>query len=280
MSDMTGYTAREKFFTISASLAPYPFVIATIWVPLKKNPKSGKGFPSPAGEMIERSHLRNEQTGDTMHRIMQKSAMAISAMIVAISGLAIAGPGLFSPFIIILISFMLAWAVVELYIGFSRPLEGIVPSGPVIKVSRMLWLPCAVYSWLDFRNGWTRIPLPSWVSVLLLALCFAALVLRVWAVSYLGKSFTYDVKRPTDNVLIQTGPYRFVRHPGYLGIIILATLPGLIVGSIAGSIGLLLATLTQTIMRMRAEERMLEEEFGETFREYRQNTYRLLPFVY
>ncbi len=34
MSDMTGYTAREKFFTVSASVAPYLFMIATIWVPL------------------------------------------------------------------------------------------------------------------------------------------------------------------------------------------------------------------------------------------------------
>lgn len=33
MSDMTGYTAREKFFTVSASILPYPFLIATIWVP-------------------------------------------------------------------------------------------------------------------------------------------------------------------------------------------------------------------------------------------------------
>ncbi len=33
MSDMAGYTAREKFFTISASLSPYPFMIATVWVP-------------------------------------------------------------------------------------------------------------------------------------------------------------------------------------------------------------------------------------------------------
>lgn len=34
MSDMTGYTTREKFFTVSASISPYPFMIATIWVPL------------------------------------------------------------------------------------------------------------------------------------------------------------------------------------------------------------------------------------------------------
>ena len=33
MSDMTGYTAREKFFTLCASISPYPFMIATIWVP-------------------------------------------------------------------------------------------------------------------------------------------------------------------------------------------------------------------------------------------------------
>lgn len=33
MSDMTGYDTREKFFTVSASLAPYPFMIATVWTP-------------------------------------------------------------------------------------------------------------------------------------------------------------------------------------------------------------------------------------------------------
>ncbi len=33
MSDMTGYSGREKFFTLSASLSPYPFTLATIWAP-------------------------------------------------------------------------------------------------------------------------------------------------------------------------------------------------------------------------------------------------------
>lgn len=34
MSDMTGYSSREKVFTVTASLSPYPFVIVTIWMPL------------------------------------------------------------------------------------------------------------------------------------------------------------------------------------------------------------------------------------------------------
>lgn len=33
MSDMTGYTTKEKFFTVSASVAPYPFMLATVWTP-------------------------------------------------------------------------------------------------------------------------------------------------------------------------------------------------------------------------------------------------------
>ncbi len=33
MSDMAGYSAKEKFFTIAASLAPYPFMLATVWTP-------------------------------------------------------------------------------------------------------------------------------------------------------------------------------------------------------------------------------------------------------
>ncbi|MHB8068642.1 MAG: methyltransferase family protein [Desulfobaccales bacterium] len=38
MSEMSGYTAREKFFTVSASISPYPFIIATFWVPFSSIP--------------------------------------------------------------------------------------------------------------------------------------------------------------------------------------------------------------------------------------------------
>jgi protein-S-isoprenylcysteine O-methyltransferase Ste14 len=36
MSDMTGYSAKEKFFTVAASIAPYPFVVLTLWTPFTK----------------------------------------------------------------------------------------------------------------------------------------------------------------------------------------------------------------------------------------------------
>lgn len=215
-----------------------------------------------------------------MRRLMMKSAMGVSAFIVALLGPAVAGPDIFDPFIISLIVLMLAWAGIEFYIGFSRPVEGIEPSHPAIKISRMLWLMFVVYSWLDLRNGWTISALPSWSVAALLSFCVIALAIRISAIIHLGKSFSYDVRRPAGNALICTGPYRFIRHPAYLGIIILATLPGLIVGSVVGFIGLALTTLVQTLMRIKAEDKMLAQEFGEAFREYARKTKRLLPFVY
>ncbi len=214
-----------------------------------------------------------------MRQVMQKSAMAFTALFVALSGLLVAGSHL-NYFIIVLIIVILLWAAVEAFIGFSRPVEGIGPSHPLISISRMLWPLFALYSWLDLRNRWTIVQLPDWLTILLLALCLGALALRTWAVLHLGRSFTYDVKKPAGNVLVRTGPYRLIRHPGYFGIILLATLPGLILGSVVGFVGLSLATLVQTLMRLHAEDRMLEDIFGAAFREYERKTARLLPYVY
>ena len=38
MSDMTGYSVREKLFTVEASIAPYPFMLATVWIPFTAMP--------------------------------------------------------------------------------------------------------------------------------------------------------------------------------------------------------------------------------------------------
>ncbi len=206
--------------------------------------------------------------------------MGICALLFALSGFVIAGSNHLNSFILILIIFMLTWAVLEFYIGFSRSTDGIEAPHFLIKASRMFWPLCAFYSWFDLRNGWTTIDIPARFLVILLVVYFAGLFIRTWAVFQLGKSFSYDVKRPDGNVLITTGPYRFIRHPGYLGLFILATLPGIIMGSIAGFTGLLITTLTQTVFRIRGEDRMLEKEFGAAFQTYKRRKYRLLPYLY
>ena len=73
---------------------------------------------------------------------------------------------------------------------------------------------------------------------------------------------------------------RVPKHWLIRGMCLLGSLPGLIMGSLLGGLGLTLATIPQTIIRLRAEEHLLEQEFGAAFRDYQRHSWRLLPFVY
>lgn len=185
-----------------------------------------------------------------------------------------------APIIAIMIIVLISWAFVESYIGLSRPCEGRAPSHPLIKICRMVWPLFIIYSWLDFRNDWTLLSFPLRIKILLISICLFSLGMRIWAVIHLGRSFSYDIKRPEGGILVTTGPYRIIRHPAYSAVCILGSFPGLLLGSVPGFIGMLTTTVLTVIYRTAAEEQILEKEFGDLFIEYKSNTYRLFPFIY
>lgn len=79
---------------------------------------------------------------------------------------------------------------------------------------------------------------------------------------------------------MERGPYRVIRHPGYLATSIVDIGAGL---ALNNSIVLLVATLTGWIAktyRIHAEEDMLEAAFGDQYRAYRVKTWRVIPFIY
>lgn len=212
--------------------------------------------------------------------IMKKLSMGIAALITIAPAPFVIEAIFPNPIVAILIIIVLSWMLVEFYIGLSRPCKGQAPSHMIVKIGRMVWPLFIVYSWLDFRNNWTRLLFPSWFYALIILICIFALLLRIWAVIHLGESFSYDVKSPEGGILITTGPYSIVRHPAYLAVCILGSFPGLILGSILGFIGMLATTVPTIVYRINAEEQMLQKEFGDLFIKYKRKTYRLFPFIY
>jgi len=114
-----------------------------------------------------------------------------------------------------------------------------------------------------------------------LGFCFVllGLGLRFWARYTLGKYFTYDVCIREGHKLITTGPYTWLRHPGYAGS--LTMLIG--IGILHDAIGLWVFVACYyggfTYTRILNEERVLKSAFGPVWDAYAASRYRLLPLV-
>jgi protein-S-isoprenylcysteine O-methyltransferase Ste14 len=112
-----------------------------------------------------------------------------------------------------------------------------------------------------------------------LALYIAGCILRLAPVFVLGRRFSGLVAIQEGHALKTDGLYRVIRHPSYLGLLILLLGWALVFRSAAGVLVSLLL-IPPLVARMNSEEALLESEFGEPYAAYRRRTWRLLPFLY
>jgi protein-S-isoprenylcysteine O-methyltransferase Ste14 len=104
--------------------------------------------------------------------------------------------------------------------------------------------------------------------------------LRVWAKVALGRYFTYTVMTSSDQPVITSGPYRYVRHPSYTGFLLIAIGAGAVWGNWLGLGAMALGTLVGLAYRIYVEEKALLEELGDRYRTYAEGHKRLVPFVW
>ena len=82
-----------------------------------------------------------------------------------------------------------------------------------------------------------------------------------------------------DHELIQSGPYRVVRHPIYTGLLVAVLGTGLAAGRIYGVVAFVLILLA-LLWKLRVEERWMGAQFGDRYQVYRRASWALIPFVY
>ncbi len=122
--------------------------------------------------------------------------------------------------------------------------------------------------------------LPAYLFFVGISLMFAGIAIRQWAIAALRGSFSLSVVVRDGQQIVDTGPYRRVRHPSYTGIAMTLVGFGLALGSwpvIAVSGAVFLPVLAY---RISVEERVLNECFGIKYRDYMARTKRLIPFIY
>jgi protein-S-isoprenylcysteine O-methyltransferase len=108
----------------------------------------------------------------------------------------------------------------------------------------------------------------------------AGLSLRWYAIVYLGRFFTVNVAIHSGHEIIDTGPYRHIRHPSYTGALL--AFFGLALGiDNWASLALIMVPIALAFRRrIRVEERALSNALGRPYTDYMTRTKRLVPFLY
>lgn len=110
-----------------------------------------------------------------------------------------------------------------------------------------------------------------------LALMVAGTLLRQWAIVVLGPFFTADVRVHADQPVVDSGPYRWVRHPSYSGLVGVFVGLGLALSDWASLLVLAVVPTAVLVVRIHAEERALLAALGEDYRRFAAGRARLVP---
>jgi protein-S-isoprenylcysteine O-methyltransferase len=148
-----------------------------------------------------------------------------------------------------------------------------------------LWITLSVSTGMTIAclfafSGYAALPHPHrWELAGLLAM-LAGAGIRVQAIRTLAKQFTSRVTMLQHHTLIREGVYRYVRHPSYLGQILILVGLGALLANGVSIVAAPLFTTVALLARIQVEERAMAEHFGQAYEDYRRATWRLLPLIW
>jgi hypothetical protein len=120
----------------------------------------------------------------------------------------------------------------------------------------------------------------NWFSLFGLAIMLFGIGFRLLAIKQLGHFFTVDVTIRENHQLLQTGFYKYLRHPSYTGSLLTFLGFGITLNNWLSLVIAFLPTVITMLYRIRIEEKVLTEEFGKSYLVYCSKTKRLIPFMY
>jgi hypothetical protein len=132
------------------------------------------------------------------------------------------------------------------------------------------------------RNEWLAtnvVPYGDDTLRLAVALVTLGLGFSIWARWHLGRNWSASVTVKEGHELIRSGPYAWVRHPIYTGMLAAGIGTAIAIGELHAFIGLAIAT-AGFIRKLQIEEQWMREVFGEQYAKYEAEVSALIPYVF
>jgi protein-S-isoprenylcysteine O-methyltransferase Ste14 len=141
-----------------------------------------------------------------------------------------------------------------------------------------LVLQAAAYSLLWWGNFWVRTSAP-WRMVLSIGFASLAAILSWTRTRILGRQWRIDAGLNADHELVQSGPYKVVRHPIYTSMLRLLLATGFMTASMPRLLSATVVFMVGLEIRTRVEDGLLSAHFGDQFQAYRRAVPAYIPFV-
>jgi protein-S-isoprenylcysteine O-methyltransferase Ste14 len=137
--------------------------------------------------------------------------------------------------------------------------------------------------WLSFIFASTKIGrIYHWDLLFTIGfiLIFAGLIIRVKSILTLKQQFTYTVTKIENHELVESGLYKYIRHPGYLGQLIIFLGVSTSLSNWISILCMIIPVSLGYIYRIRVEEKFMTQQLGQRYLDYQKNTKKLIPLIY
>jgi len=181
----------------------------------------------------------------------------------------------------ILLAFTLGvWTLIEIRQSLNRRAEATKADRGSLLGLRLWAVAGALLAALAIRVRAAAFPESAAVTALGFLVMWSGIALRWWSFRTLGHYFTFAVMTSADQPVISAGPYAVLRHPSYLGILLILGGLGLGYGNWLSLAALTLVPLIGFIYRIRVEEAALSKTLGPAYTTYAAGRKRLIPYVW
>lgn len=185
------------------------------------------------------------------------------------------------------IGLKVTWIVVLVFWGISGfHTKKVKSQEPFLKQFIQYWLPLIIAVLLLgpgewFGHNWLRekfVEHTNLAGIIGLSICFIGAIISCRSRYLIGKNWSLSVQRKENHQLIQNGIYKVIRHPIYLGLLLLFTGNSIIVGDYRAIIAVLIVFVSLWL-KLKKEEKLLTEAFGNQYLKYKSRTKALIPYI-
>ena len=185
--------------------------------------------------------------------------------------------------LILIIGFSILYGLFEIFMSRRQKERSEISKSGDKGSIWLLTISISIGYWLSFIIAATKTGrIYHWNTIFAIGsiLAIIGLIIRVTSILQLKQQFTYTVTKIENHELIEAGLYKIIRHPGYLGQLIIFLGISTCLSNWISILLMIIPVLLGYLNRINIEEKFMVEQMGQKYLDYKKRTKRLIPMIY